>query len=743
MEVVWLKTEPDDDTVKLETGIDVNAELLTIISQDASNNSCCEAENASIEIGGIQDPTAEYDVKCIIDKRHNRKRQLGKMSATKSDGEKVEKKGKKQSCVCDVCDKEFSRPENLRRHKLLHSDLRPYVCPEQNCGANFRQSYALKLHRRTHDADRKSDERKFFCEVCGLGFQSKFYLQFHHRSKHSGERPYVCSECGQGFAQRRGLTKHQLEHSGNRPFECDECEMRFYSRSLLKSHKKTHTAVDGKPFNCSECGKGFYHKTSLNAHQRNHLTIRPFGCEICGKRFTQNGALSVHKVIHSDVRPYGCEECGLRFTQQYTLKTHRMKQHGLSTAPLKQQKTAVQLDRISVTGPAPKTVTHDEQSSYDHVQSLESSEISAIGSTDIVPFNTPDLNESKDATESGTESQQPLITIKIEKSVASESSCSESWLETNDDESTEFEDKFSVDHSTDTLQSLFVDSTVLTQIKEEEETTEIDEPSLDIWKSEPTTSDDHNASDKGKLLNKDTAAKNSCDESTERPFSCNECERRFVRVSALKIHQRAHERAKKEKSSCICDECGKTFSGKKNLKVHQRIHSGSTPYSCKECGKNFNQLANMITHQLTHASYSERRFACETCGSKFSRKDTLEHHRRTHTDDRNFECDVCGSKFKTALSMKRHRWGHSADTNYACDICSKTFYSKSYMTVHLRTHTGSKPFACDLCPYRSNENSQVKRHKKYSHREIGAPSEYQRLKLKKMMKTKKMADDSL
>ncbi|KAG4072856.1 hypothetical protein HA402_002599 [Bradysia odoriphaga] len=738
MDVVWLKTEPDDDsgTVKLETGIDVNvnADSLTITGQDALNNSCNEAENASEELGGIQDPTAEYGVKCIsiIDKLHNGKRQLEKVFAVKSDGEKVEKKsaGKKQSCVCDICDKEFSRAENLRRHKLLHSDLRPYVCPEQNCGSAFRQSYALKLHQRTHTGERKSDERKFFCEVCGLGFKSKFYLQFHHRSKHSGERPYVCSECGQGFAQKRDLTKHQLEHSGNRPFECDECDMKFYTKALLKSHKNTHTVADGKPFTCSECGKGFYHKTSLNAHQRNHLTVRPFCCEICGKRFVQQGSLRVHKVIHSDVRPYGCEECGLRFTQQYTLKTHRMKQHGLSTAPLKQQKTAVQLNRISVSGAETNTVTHDDQSSYDNVQQFESSKVGAIGSTVV--------KKSKDATESGIESQQSLTAINMEKSLACESSCTDG-LETNDGESTEFEDKFSIDRSTVTLQPLFVDSTGLAQIKKEEEWTEIGEPSLNICKSEPTTSDDDNASEEARPLENQT--KNSSDESTERPFSCNECERKFVRVGTLKIHQRAHERARNEKSSCICDECGKTFSDKGHLKVHKLIHSGSTPFSCKECGKNFNQLANVLTHQLTHASYSERRFVCETCGSKFSRKDTLEHHKRTHTEDRNFECDVCGNRFKSERSMKRHKWSHSTDPNYACDICGKTFYIKSYMTVHLRTHTGSKPFACDQCPYRGNEKAQLKQHKKYSHREVGAPSEYQKLKLKKMMK--KMEDSLL
>lgn len=722
----WIKTEPIDDIS--DDGFVIKCEIDTHVYAEPIRTS----NDASEEMVPIQNPTSDAK-----HKHRKRKHQLETSAAvdSKQAGRKSASKREKKSHACDECGKEFSGAYGLNRHKLTHSGLRPYICPVENCGATYRQSSTLKAHQMSHAGEQKSNDRKFFCEDCGKGFLSKFYMLTHQRSKHSGESPYVCVECGQRFARKQNLNRHILEHSGKKPFECDECGMRFYEKLLLKSHKKTHTA-DGKPFVCAECGKGFYHKTSLNAHRRNHASERPFGCEICGKRFTQKGTLNIHKMIHSDVR-HECEICGLGFTQKFTLKTHRLKQHGLSTAPLKQQMKSTESSvppeqpKIRDKNLLPKIAPRSEKISTSGRDDTQPLKIDEKISIDFPPKsdNVKELKGGSSKTKASFEALQLDETIKIEKS---ETSHSENEFETNDDdESNEIDETFSLHRSFGEVQSHPIEEvfTVSGQIKEE--TIVTCEPSLDMWNSDSTTSDDEYENE---IVKEQDTIENSCDKTIQRPFSCDKCERKFALVGALKNHQRSHKRANKVKGkqSFICDECGKIFTRIHQLKTHQLLHSGSKPYACKECGKTFTQVGNLRSHQTIHTG--ERPFTCETCGLTFSRKEGLHRHSRTHSDVRKFDCDLCGKKFKNPNSVKRHKQIHTGERNYGCDICGKTFIDKSYIKFHLRTHTGEKPFACDQCPSTFVDKGQLRRHIAACHRAVGEPSPYRNRKVKKKMK---------
>jgi uncharacterized Zn-finger protein len=46
--------------------------------------------------------------------------------------------------VCDICGKALSSKQALVKHRMLHTDERPFKCDYPNCGEAYTQSVQLK-----------------------------------------------------------------------------------------------------------------------------------------------------------------------------------------------------------------------------------------------------------------------------------------------------------------------------------------------------------------------------------------------------------------------------------------------------------------------------------------------------------------------------------------------------------------------------------------------------------------------
>ncbi|CAJ0964171.1 unnamed protein product [Ranitomeya imitator] len=65
------------------------------------------------------------------------------------------------------------------------------------CGKAFRDVYHLNRHKLSH-----SDEKPFECPVCNQRFKRKDRMTYHVRSHEGGiTKPYTCSVCGKGFSR--------------------------------------------------------------------------------------------------------------------------------------------------------------------------------------------------------------------------------------------------------------------------------------------------------------------------------------------------------------------------------------------------------------------------------------------------------------------------------------------------------------------------------------------------------------
>lgn len=62
--------------------------------------------------------------------------------------------------VCNICNKDFASPYNVRRHQLTHSDDRPYEC--QYCSKTFKEKSSLTKHVKRVHYEKEKDES---CEL--------------------------------------------------------------------------------------------------------------------------------------------------------------------------------------------------------------------------------------------------------------------------------------------------------------------------------------------------------------------------------------------------------------------------------------------------------------------------------------------------------------------------------------------------------------------------------------------------
>ncbi|CAL8123775.1 unnamed protein product [Orchesella dallaii] len=133
---------------------------------------------------------------------------------------------------CDICGKFLKDPSSLRQHKQIHLNIRPFVCPEPECGKSFRRKFHMQTHLLIHKGDKKHQ-----CNYCGRLFLLQKDLVSHERI-HTGERPFQCSDCSKSFILKSHLVMHLRTHTGEKPYICEICSKCFTQSNSLRLHKK-------------------------------------------------------------------------------------------------------------------------------------------------------------------------------------------------------------------------------------------------------------------------------------------------------------------------------------------------------------------------------------------------------------------------------------------------------------------------------------------------------------------------
>ncbi|XP_064424878.1 vascular endothelial zinc finger 1 [Latimeria chalumnae] len=149
----------------------------------------------------------------------------------------------KKNHACEMCGKAFRDVYHLNRHKLSHSDEKPFECPV--CQQRFKRKDRMTYHVRSHEG---GITKPYTCSICGKGFSRPDHLSCHVKHVHSTERPFKCPTCNAAFATKDRLRTHMVRHEGK--VSCNICG-KLLSAAYITSHLKTHG--QNQSINCNTC----------------------------------------------------------------------------------------------------------------------------------------------------------------------------------------------------------------------------------------------------------------------------------------------------------------------------------------------------------------------------------------------------------------------------------------------------------------------------------------------------------
>ena len=167
-------------------------------------------------------------------------------------------------------------------------------------------------------------------------------------------------------------------------------------------------------------------------------------------------------------------------------------------------------------------------------------------------------------------------------------------------------------------------------------------------------------------------------------YSCSQCQKGFLTVTALSAHVNIHT------SKYKCTECGKCCESSGVLAVHRRSHSGQKPFECTVCSKRFTTSGSLVRHSRIHTG----KYMCTECGKCCESSHHLAVHKR-HTGEYLYSCSQCQRRFLTGTALSAHVNIHTG--KYKCTECGRCCESSSVLAVHKRSHSGEKQYSCTQC----------------------------------------------
>ena len=118
------------------------------------------------------------------------------------------------------CDFRSYAKYDVEKHRLTHSEDRPFACFFPGCDYKAKQAKSVTDHQKTvHDPDRVKDKE---CTFCAEQFFTDHALSTHIKA-HLDEKPYSCSypNCNVRRVHRSSIKQHEITHRDEKNVHCD------------------------------------------------------------------------------------------------------------------------------------------------------------------------------------------------------------------------------------------------------------------------------------------------------------------------------------------------------------------------------------------------------------------------------------------------------------------------------------------------------------------------------------------
>lgn len=203
----------------------------------------------------------------------------------------------------------------------------------------------------------------------------------------------------------------------------------------------------------------------------------------------------------------------------------------------------------------------------------------------------------------------------------------------------------------------------------------------------------------------------------EKPFACNQCDKRFRLRAYLQRHAMVHVNKKAFK----CKHCPKEYSVAYRLKRHSIIHEQEDgQFECYLCNKIFIKKSSYLSHLEVHNSI----YKCSQCPKELKTKYLLKDHMQKHAGAPQISCLLCSKKFYIEARLKHHIKNKHSGTVYKnvqiykCPQCPQQLRSKYTLRNHMQSHTGAPQMSCKHCPKKFYGDVQLKQHIKIKHNDV-------------------------